>query len=148
LVIAQRPQARLHLAGNRMPADLLSASIPGVGIQGRVPDAVAYMQAHPVMVVPLFSAGGMRVKIIEGMAMGRAVISTTIGAEGIACTNGLDVLLADDAPTFVAQMVGLVDAPERARSIGHAAHELVVERYSEAAIASDLSRFFNDLLHR
>jgi glycosyltransferase involved in cell wall biosynthesis len=106
------------------------------------------MQAHPVMVVPLFSAGGMRVKIIEGMAMGRAVISTTIGAEGIACTNGLDVLLADDAPTFVAQMVGLVDAPERARSIGHAAHELVVERYSEAAIASDLSRFFNDLLHR
>ena len=147
-VIAQRPQARLHLAGNRMPADLLSASIPGVGIQGRVPDAVAYMQAHPVMVVPLFSAGGMRVKIIEGMAMGRAVISTTIGAEGIACTNGLDVLLADDAPTFVAQMVGLVDAAERARSIGHAAHELVVERYSEAAIASDLSRFFNDLLHR
>ncbi len=146
-VIAERPQARLHLAGNKMPADLLSSTIAGVEVQGRVPDAVAYMQAHPIMVVPLFSAGGMRVKIIEGMAMGRAVISTTIGAEGIACTNGHDILLADDAPGFVAHMVGLVDAPERARAIGGAAHNLVVAHYSEAAIARDLSRFFDDLLH-
>jgi glycosyltransferase involved in cell wall biosynthesis len=147
-VIAQRPQARLHLAGNRMPADLLEANIAGVEVQGRVPDAVAYMQAHPIMVVPLFSAGGMRVKIIEGMAMGRAVISTTIGAEGIACTNGLDILLADDAPGFVAHMVGLVDEPERTRTIGGAAHKLVMERYSEASIARDLSRFFQDLLQQ
>jgi len=145
-VIAQRPQARLHLAGNKMPADLLSANIAGVEVQGRVPDAVAYMHAHPIMVVPLFSAGGMRVKIIEGMAMGRAVISTTIGAEGIACTNGRDILLADDASGFIAQMTGLVDAPERARAIGGAAHKLVVDHYSEAAIARDLSRFFQDLL--
>jgi glycosyltransferase involved in cell wall biosynthesis len=145
-VMAARPQARLHLAGNKMPEDLLNASIAGVEVLGRVPDAIAYMQAHPIMVVPLFSAGGMRVKIIEGMAMGRAVISTSIGAEGIACTDGRDILLANDADAFVAHMVQLTDDPERARRIGRAAHQLVVGHYSEAAIARDLSSFFQDLL--
>ncbi|MEZ4756505.1 MAG: glycosyltransferase family 4 protein [Flavobacteriales bacterium] len=145
-VMAVRPHARLHLAGNKMPEDLLNASLAGVEVQGRVPDAITYMQAHPIMVVPLFSAGGMRVKIIEGMAMGRAVISTSIGAEGIACTDGRDILLANDADAFVAHMVRLTDDPDHTRRIGLAAHQLVVEHYSEAAIARDLSAFFQALL--
>lgn len=145
-VVRQRPQACLHLAGNKMPEDLLNSDLPGVHVQGRVEDAVAYMQTHPVMVVPLFSAGGMRVKIIEGMAMGRAVLSTSIGAEGINCTNGTDILLADDAAHFIEQMVRLYDDPELVQRLGQAAHALVGTHFSEATIARNLIAFYQDLL--
>lgn len=147
-VVAQRPDATLHLAGNKMPADLLALEMPGVHVQGRVEDAVSYMQQHLVMVVPLFSAGGMRVKIVEGMAMGRAVLSTTIGAEGIRCTDGTDILLADTADAFIQRMIELVDHPSRVRAIGEAAHALVQLHYAEASIAHELIDFYNAVLDR
>jgi glycosyltransferase involved in cell wall biosynthesis len=147
-VVAQRPHATLHLAGNKMPSDLLSTDTPGVHVQGRVEDAVLYMQQYQVMVVPLFSAGGMRVKIIEGMAMGRAVLSTTIGAEGIHCTDGKDIILADDAQAFVARMVQLTDQPALVRSVGQAAQELVQDQYAEASIARELIDLYNAVLLR
>jgi glycosyltransferase involved in cell wall biosynthesis len=145
-VIKKRPQARLHLAGNKMPKDLIDLDIPGVMIQGRVRDAVAYMQKRQVMLVPLFSAGGMRVKIIEGMAMGRTIISTPIGAEGINYTDGKDVLLARTATEFVERILGLIDRPESVRAIGLAAHALVRDQYAEESIARDLIAFYQRLL--
>jgi glycosyltransferase involved in cell wall biosynthesis len=145
-VIKKRPQARLHLAGNKMPKDLIDLDIPGVMIQGRVRDAVAYMQKRQVMLVPLFSAGGMRVKIIEGMAMGRTIISTPIGAEGINYTDGKDVLLARTATEFVERILGLIDRPESVRAIGLAAHALVRDQYAEESIACDLIAFYQRLL--
>jgi len=129
-----------------MPEDLLALNMPNVEIVSRVPDAVAYMQRYAVMVVPLFSAGGMRVKIIEGMAMARTVISTPIGAEGIDVTDGTDVLLARNANEFVERMVSIIDDPSRVRRIGAAAHRLIQERYAEDAIAHDLSAFYGRLL--
>ena len=145
-VIKKRPQARLDLAGNKMPKDLIDLDIPGVMIQGRVRDAVAYMQKRQVMLVPLFSAGGMRVKIIEGMAMGRTIISTPIGAEGINYTDGKDVLLARTATEFVERILGLIDRPESVRAIGLAAHALVRDQYAEESIARDLIAFYQRLL--
>jgi glycosyltransferase involved in cell wall biosynthesis len=145
-VIKKRPQARLDLAGNKMPKDLIDLDIPGVMIQGRVRDAVAYMQKRQVMLVPLFSAGGMRVKIIEGMAMGRTIISTPIGAEGINYTDGKDVLLARTATEFVERILGLIDRPESVRAIGLAAHALVRDQYAEESIACDLIAFYQRLL--
>ena len=145
-VIKKRPQARLDLAGNKMPKDLIDLDIPGVMIQGRVRDAEAYMQKRQVMLVPLFSAGGMRVKIIEGMAMGRTIISTPIGAEGINYTDGKDVLLARTATEFVERILGLIDRPESVRAIGLAAHALVRDQYAEESIARDLIAFYQRLL--
>ncbi|MFN3874915.1 MAG: glycosyltransferase family 4 protein [Flavobacteriales bacterium] len=145
-VIKKRPSARLHLAGNRMPDDLLHSSVSGADIKGRVKDAVSYMRRHQVMVVPLFSAGGMRVKIIEGMAMGKAVISTTIGAEGIACTDGRDILLADSAADFADRMVALHDDPALAARIATDARRLVERQYSDAAIVQELAAFFKRVL--
>ena len=145
-VIKKRPQARLDLAGNKMPKDLIDLDIPGVMIQGRVRDAVAYMQKRQVMLVPLFSAGGMRVKIIEGMAMGRTIISTPIGAEGINYTDGKDVLLARTATEFVERILGLIDRPESVRAIGLASHALVRDQYAEESIARDLIAFYQRLL--
>jgi glycosyltransferase involved in cell wall biosynthesis len=145
VVLRDHPNARLHLAGNKMPADLLAADLPGVHIMGRVEDADAYMAERHIMVVPLLSGGGMRVKIIEGMAMGKCVISTTVGAEGIACTDGEDVLIADTASAMAAHMGALLDHPERIVAIGANARTMIAARYANERITHDLVDFFRSL---
>ncbi len=148
LVLARHPHARLDLAGNKMPEDLLRTNLPGVHVEGRVESAEEYMAARHVMVVPLYSGGGMRVKIIEGMAMGRCVISTTIGAEGIAVTDGVDILLGDGADRFAERMCGVMQDPGLARCIGDRARGTIAERYSDARIIADLVAFLNSLPRR
>lgn len=144
-VLKAHPKAKLHLAGNKMPKDLLELDMPGLHVNGRVPDADTYMSKRHVMVVPLFSAGGMRVKIIEGMAMGKCVISTPIGAEGISCTDGKDILLARSATDMAEAIGSIIESPERAHAIGLAARTLVRTHYANDRIVRDLIAFFRDL---
>ncbi len=146
LVVRERPDAKLHLAGNRMPKDLLDSEFPGVTVQGRVKRAERYMAGRHVMVVPLLSAGGMRVKIIEGMAMGRAIISTTMGAEGIDHTDGHDLLLGDTPKAFAARVLELLERPERIAELGANARDLVKRKYSNGPIVQDLVAFYTSLL--
>jgi polysaccharide biosynthesis protein PslH len=145
-VVRKRPLARLHLAGNKMPQDILDKELDGLEVKGRIKNAVSYMQARQVMVVPLFSAGGMRVKIIEGMALGKAIISTPIGAEGIDHTDGRNILLARTANEFVEAMVGLIDEPQRGEQLGREALLLARDTYSNTRIVADLAAFYTRLL--
>ncbi|MBK8500265.1 MAG: glycosyltransferase family 4 protein [Flavobacteriales bacterium] len=145
-VLRKCPEAQLHLAGNKMPKDLIDMKMDGLRVKGRVKNAVSYMRKRHVMVVPLFSAGGMRVKIIEGMAMGKAVIATPIGAEGIAHKDGRNILLAETASEFAEHMVQLFNDPERAASIGSEAHKLVKASYSDGPIVQELVAFYKRLL--
>lgn len=145
-VLRKCPGAQLHLAGNKMPKDLIALEMEGVKVKGRVKNAISYMRKRQVMVVPLFSAGGMRVKIIEGMAMGKAVISTPVGAEGIAHRAGKNILLADTATGFAEHMVALHQDPERAVAIGTEANKLVRANYSDGPIVTELTAFYKRLL--
>jgi glycosyltransferase involved in cell wall biosynthesis len=145
-VVRKRPKARLYLAGNKMPPDLMAMELPGLTVKGRVKNAISFMAARQVMLVPLFSAGGMRVKIIEGMALGKAIISTHIGAEGIDHTHGRNILLARNATEFVEHILALYDAPEKAVELGEAARELVRSTYSDQRIVQDLISFYKQLL--
>ncbi|HPF90711.1 MAG TPA: glycosyltransferase family 4 protein, partial [Flavobacteriales bacterium] len=144
-VLLQRPDARLDLAGNKMPADLLKAEIAGVTIRGRVKSAQNFMRDRQVMVVPLFSAGGMRVKIIEGMALGKPVISTPIGAEGIDHTEGLNILIARNANEFAQHIISLDEAPDYMRMIGSEARKLIETTYADARIVKDLVDLYERL---
>lgn len=146
-VLRKHPHARLHLAGNKMPADLLERKLPGVSITGRVKDADKFMAERHVMVVPLFSAGGMRVKIIEGMAMGRAVISTPIGAEGIEATDGTNIVLARTPAEFAARIGELIDDPSRVRTLGRQARALIRSHYSDKRVVGELLSFYRSLLN-
>ena len=104
------------------------------------------MALHDVMLVPLFSAGGMRVKIIEGMAMGKAMISTPVGAEGIDHTDGRNIVLARTATEFTEAILSLIDEPERVRQIGSEARALVHSTYANARIVQDLEALYKQLL--
>lgn len=145
-VIKKHPEAKLHLAGNRMPKDMIRARLPGTTVVGRVPDANRYISQRHVMLVPLFSAGGMRVKIIEGMAMGKCIISTTVGAEGIDHTPGKNILIADTAAAFTEQIDKVLAEPLLADTIGKNAMELVRARHTNANIIKELVAFYASLL--
>jgi len=144
-VIKKHPEAKLHLAGNRMPKDMIRARLPGTTVVGRVPDANRYIAQRHVMLVPLFSAGGMRVKIIEGMAMGKCIISTTIGAEGIDHTPGKNILIADTAAAFTDQIDKVLAEPQLADAIGKEAWKLVRTRHTNSDIIKELVAFYASL---
>jgi glycosyltransferase involved in cell wall biosynthesis len=98
---AEWPDVELHIAGRNAPASLLAARADNVFMHGFVESAPAFMQQFELMLVPLLSGGGMRVKIIEGMALGKAILSTSLGAEGIAARDGHNLLVRDGAVAWL-----------------------------------------------
>ena len=99
-------------------------------------DVRPHIAARRVYVVPLRIGGGTRLKIFEAMAMAKAVVSTTVGAEGLPVTDGADIVLADEPARFAHAVVALIRDAERARSgSSAAARALVVERYDWSAVA-------------
>jgi glycosyltransferase involved in cell wall biosynthesis len=102
-----------------------------------VPDVRPHVAAGQVYVVPLRIGGGTRLKIFEAMGMGKAIVSTSVGAEGLPVTHGRDILLADGPDAFAAAVVRVIrDAALRERLEG-AARRLVVDRFDWSAVASD-----------
>jgi len=94
-----------------------------------VEDVNRFYADGQIMVVPLLSGSGMRVKIIEGMALGKAVVTTSIGLEGILATDRREVLIANEPDEFADRILELLDQPELVKSLGVAARKLVEERY-------------------
>jgi glycosyltransferase involved in cell wall biosynthesis len=145
-VIGKYPKARLVLAGNKMPEDLLKADIEGVKVKGRVRNAQKFMRSGDVMLVPLFSAGGMRIKIVEGMALGKTIISTAIGAEGVDYTDGKNILIAKGVHEFVQHIGSLIEQPENCANIGAEARKLISSKYDHEIIVNSLLTFYSSLI--
>jgi glycosyltransferase involved in cell wall biosynthesis len=142
-------QATLHLAGSRAPEWLQARlAVPGVVFHGEVPDAAAFLRGMRVMLAPILSGGGMRIKILEAMGEGKAVVSTAIGAEGIDSTHGRNILIADDPLTFASAVESLLNDATRAHAIGEAARTLVATRYSTSVLARGLLAFYEELAQR
>jgi sugar transferase (PEP-CTERM/EpsH1 system associated) len=140
IIRAEEPAVTLTIVG-RAPTPAvkkLGDECPGVVVTGRVDDVRPYMTDAAVYVVPLRIGGGTRLKIFEAMAMGKAVVSTTVGAEGLPVTNGEHVLLADDPHTFARAVVRLMRDVDRRRQIESAARALVVDRYDWSAVGGEL----------
>ncbi len=142
------PQLTLYLAGRKMPDELLQLETEGVKVLGEVPDAAYFIASKQINVVPLLSGSGIRVKIIEAMSVGKAVVTTSIGAEGIGCTDGKDVLIADTPERFVEQLQRCVDDPEFRRQIGRNAAALIAEQYSKEQLTHKLMSFYNQILNK
>jgi sugar transferase (PEP-CTERM/EpsH1 system associated) len=143
------PGATFSIVGRApTPAVQRLASDQGVQVTGRVDDVRPYVAEAAVYVVPLRIGGGTRLKIFEAMAMGKAIVSTTIGAEGLPVADGLHLSIADDAPGFARAVVHLLqNQTERAR-LGDAARHLVMERYDWAAVGGHLEAALVAAAHR
>jgi polysaccharide biosynthesis protein PslH len=145
LVRRAEPDATLSIIGRApTPAVRRLASEAGVEVTGRVDDVRPHIAAGSVYVVPLRIGGGTRLKIFEAMSMAKAVVSTTVGAEGLPVTDGQDIVIEDEPPAFAAAIVRLIRDTAARREIEAAARRLVVERYDWSAVAQD----FEDALGR
>ena len=98
-----------------------------------------------IMIVPLLSGSGLRVKIIEGMACGKTIISTSLGAEGIEYTNGKNILIADTPKDFIEQLKFIFSNPEIAGEIGKNARQLVESKYDNSVITEKLINFCHQI---
>src|SRR5215218_2638752 len=139
LIRQKEPSATLSIVGRApTPAITRLGSEEGVEVTGRVDDVRPHMAAGAVYIVPLRIGGGTRLKIFEAMAMGKPVVSTTIGAEGLPVTPGTDLLIADTANAFAEAVVRLFRDEAERRRVGAAAQRLVAERYDWSAVFGHL----------
>jgi sugar transferase (PEP-CTERM/EpsH1 system associated) len=131
LVRARVPDVRFTVVGRAPPPRIQSLAAGGfVTVTGTVADVRPWMERSAVLVVPLRVGGGTRLKIYEGMAMGRATVSTTIGAEGLPVRHGSDIIIADSAGDFATAVSELLLDPERADALGRSAAERVRREFS------------------
>ncbi|MBA3374698.1 MAG: glycosyltransferase [Actinobacteria bacterium] len=145
-IAAQRPDTHFKIIGRDPPPAILKLAGARVEITGFVDDLREELSRAAVLVAPLRLGAGTRLKILEGMAMGLPIVSTTLGAEGIDVTPNRDIVIADDPTTFAASVVRLLDEPALATSLGCSARQLMVERYSWRAAAKQLEDFYFELI--
>lgn len=140
------PEAEAWVVGRSPSQKLRDLGSQGAGIKvtGAVEDIRPYVAESPVYVVPMRIGGGTRIKIFEAMAMGKAVVSTTVGAEGLPVTHGKDIILADAPGEFAAEVTRLLNDNVARQSLGSAARKLVEENYSWAAVV----RSFDEVLRK
>ncbi len=137
------PDLRFYVAGRHAPAWLIARlDQPGIVFLGEVENAFDFMRSKAVMVVPLLSGSGMRVKIIEGMALAKAIVSTSIGAEGLSVTPGRDILIADDPDDFTRNLETVITDKPLCETIGHQAARFVRENFDNTAITGKLTAFY------
>jgi polysaccharide biosynthesis protein PslH len=145
-IVQARPHARLKIVGGQAPPSLLALAGPRIELTGFVPDLRPHLAAAAAVVVPLRLGGGTRLKIVEAMAMGKAVVSTSLGAEGIEAVCGRDLLIEDQPAAFADAVIRLLDQPGLAARIGQSARQLAIERYSWRGAAQALEGFYREIL--
>ena len=148
LVRARVPDLTLHIAGSHPPAWLTELVAPGVVVHGFVPSAADFLHQHPVLLVPLLSGGGMRIKIIEAMTLGRCVLTTTVGGEGIDGTDGREWLVADTPAAWADTLTRCFGAAPDLdpAAIGRAAAARAAQCYDNAIIITRFEALYAELL--
>ena len=112
---------------------------------GEVADAKYFMSEKNMMIVPLLSGSGIRIKIIEGLALGKTIIATSIAAQGIEYINGENILIADTAEAFEQQIEKCLKDENYCKKIGHNARTLAMNKYDNAKIIQQLVSFYKEL---
>ncbi|HET9268780.1 MAG TPA: glycosyltransferase family 4 protein [Vicinamibacterales bacterium] len=136
------PDVTVSVVGRNPSRDLReTAERAGVVVTGTVDDVRPYVDESAVYVVPLRAGGGTRLKIFEALAMGKAVVSTTVGAEGLAVTPGRDIVIANQPDEFAGSVVALLRDPARRRALGRAGRVLVQRRYSWEHVSGEFERY-------
>ncbi len=143
-VLSNHPRLTFYVAGRNAPEWMVSTlkKAPNVKFLGEIDDAHAYINENALMIAPLFSGSGMRVKIIEGMALGKTIVTTTIGAEGIGVTPGENIMIEDGEEEFAKRMDELLNDRALFDAIGRNAVRFVMQNYDNHRISVSLAEFY------
>ena len=139
------PESTFHLAGRNMPVYYRSIKEERVVIEGEVEDAYDFMLANGIMVVPLFAGSGMRVKILEGMALKRPIVATPIAVKGIPAKHGEHLLIAESEKDFINCVSILLENPTLGETMGRHASKLMEESFDYRKLVKNLTDFYGKL---
>ncbi|NQX43532.1 glycosyltransferase [Pedobacter steynii] len=139
-------ELRFYIAGKNMQKQFFEYDSENLVVEGEVFDAVEFINSKAIMIVPLLSGSGMRVKIIEGMAMRKCIIATSMAAEGIRCENGKDILIADTADEFYRAILQCITNPKKWREIGENARKTVERDHDVRIISERMLNIYQKLL--
>jgi len=140
-------RVRFYVAGNDIPEEFDDYDVMGkIFIQGEVDDGLEFVNSKSIMIVPLLSGGGMRVKIVEGMAMQKCIISTSLGAEGINYKNGVNILIANTRDEFFKAIKRCVADEDYIKAVGVNARKLIEQQHDVNKVTNILVEIYRTLL--
>ncbi|MBN1182441.1 MAG: glycosyltransferase family 4 protein [Bacteroidales bacterium] len=140
---SQNPNIQFYIAGRNAPLWLENKlKQPGIIYLGEIEDAHVFMLSKGIMIVPLFSGSGMRIKIIEGMALGKTIIASPVAAEGIDITHNENIIIADGEEDFINAIDNLLKNKQLYDMIGKNAQKFITENYDNKTISSSLAEFY------
>lgn len=144
-VIKQKTDAQLILAGRGMPERIKNLASANITIITDVKDSAEFYHDYDIMLVPLWSGSGLRIKLVEGLAYGKAIITTSIGAEGILYASNKDIMVADSKEDFIKAIFTLFNDSEKKSDLQKSARELAEKIFDYKKIAANLISFYNTL---
>jgi O-antigen biosynthesis protein len=144
LVRERRPECRLVVVGSELPPPHSFSSLENVELAGYVDDIREPLERYSVFVCPILSGSGVRVKLLEAFAAGIPVVSTRLGAEGLASDDGEFCALADDPATFAAKILDLFEHPEQAAKMAARARSEVVEHWDMEKVTAKLEASYRE----
>jgi hypothetical protein len=139
------PELTFHIAGRNTPSWLRELRLPGVEVHGEVPDAAEFINRHSCMVVPLLSGGGMRAKILEGFALGKVVLSTRLGMEGIPARDRAQALLAEQPEDFLRAVEWCYAQGPRLVELGRRARTFCEAQFDNVEVARQLLQTYGEM---
>ena len=144
-VIKQEPNAKLVLAGRGMPERIKKIACENITVIDTIKDSTEFYNSYDIMLVPLLSGSGLRIKLVEGLAYGKAIITTSIGAEGIPYSANKDLLIADTDTEFTKAIITLLSNSDLKLELQTSARTLAENNFSYKVIAKHLITFYNTL---
>ncbi|GCD76682.1 glycosyl transferase family 1 [Thermaurantimonas aggregans] len=138
------PEAEFHVAGRNMPDKWLKNPSEKVSFHGEISSPIEFLLSGKILVVPLLSGSGVRIKLLEALALGMPVVSTVVGAEGIEVINGEHILLANDPQEFAHAVCLLLDDEAMRRQLSFNGRKLIEEHYDLTSIACSLHQYYKE----
>jgi len=146
LIRAEAPDVEFVVVGRNVPASIWKLQSACVRVTGAVPEVAPYLREAAVYVAPLRFGSGIKLKILEALAHGKAVVTTPAGAEGIEVTDGVNCLIAKGAEDFAASVVRLLRDRELRRMLGAAGRKMIEERHSPEAMGPRVRKIYRDMM--
>ena len=146
LLLPEMPQLTFHIAGRNTPEKIRNLKIQGVTVHGEVPSARCFLNQYPVTIAPLLSGGGMRAKILEGMALGRVVVSTAVGMEGIDAEHQREALIANTPTEWLEAIRWCQQHQHQLQFMGEQAAVLCQETYDNLKAGRRLLKAYQMVL--
>ncbi len=142
LITEIRPQTTICLAGRDMPKHLLQKSSENLKIKGMVTNMNTFVTNAKICLVPLLAGSGMRIKVLENLALGKCIVATSVGAEGFPLTDDVEIKLADDPQHFAKAVCNLLDDADARDEMGTNAQSFAFEHFSNRNLGNKLLQFY------